>query len=137
MRQARHPRRLKDIGLSSYARMLCASSLLGNILPRARLLLKCSGLIAYVFMLSLLAIQLIPPNVIDRYVHFPMWLPRIVGLLFTAFLVGAVLWMFARLDHLLLSWLDQRRFTDKQCQRCGYLLIGNTSGVCPECGERV
>lgn len=30
MRQARRPRRLKDIGLSSYARMLCASSLLGR-----------------------------------------------------------------------------------------------------------
>lgn len=24
-----------------------------------------------------------------------------------------------------------------QCPRCGCLLIGNTSGVCPECGKRL
>ena len=23
------------------------------------------------------------------------------------------------------------------CRRCGYDLTGNTSGVCPECGERI
>src|SRR4029079_7276289 len=36
MRQARHPRRLKDIGLSSFVNMLCASSLLGNRPSRVR-----------------------------------------------------------------------------------------------------
>ncbi len=29
---------------------------------------------------------------------------------------------------------DRRRFAPGPCQRCGYSLTGNATGVCPECG---
>jgi hypothetical protein len=29
-----------------------------------------------------------------------------------------------------------RRFVPGHCQKCGYNLTGNVSGVCPECGEK-
>jgi predicted Zn-ribbon and HTH transcriptional regulator len=32
---------------------------------------------------------------------------------------------------------DRRRFPPSHCQRCGYDLTGNMSGVCPECGLAV
>ena len=35
-----------------------------------------------------------------------------------------------------LWWLDRRPPTG-HCQRCGYDLTGNVSGVCPECGEGI
>jgi len=31
-------------------------------------------------------------------------------------------------------WFRRRRF---ECERCGYDLTGNVSGVCPECGQRI
>jgi len=31
---------------------------------------------------------------------------------------------------------DRRRIPPHCCQRCGYDLTGNTSGVCPECGAK-
>jgi hypothetical protein len=30
-----------------------------------------------------------------------------------------------------------KRYQSKNCQKCGYNLSGNTSGMCPECGERI
>jgi len=33
-----------------------------------------------------------------------------------------------------LWWLDRCRPPPHCCQRCGYDLTGNTSGICPECG---
>jgi hypothetical protein len=30
-----------------------------------------------------------------------------------------------------------RRIPAGHCQQCGYNLTGNTSGVCPECGEKI
>jgi hypothetical protein len=34
-------------------------------------------------------------------------------------------------------WRDRRRHAPPHCcQSCGYDLTGNTSGVCPECGEK-
>jgi hypothetical protein len=35
-----------------------------------------------------------------------------------------------------LFWRD-RRYPRAHCQSCGYDLTGNTSGVCPECGQAV
>lgn len=32
---------------------------------------------------------------------------------------------------------DRRRIPPGHCQRCGYNLTGNTTGVCPECGQRL
>ena len=34
-------------------------------------------------------------------------------------------------------WRRHRRYPKSHCQSCGYDLTGNTSGVCPECGERI
>ncbi|MCP4591532.1 MAG: hypothetical protein GY842_12380 [bacterium] len=34
-------------------------------------------------------------------------------------------------------WCRDRKPPPGYCQRCGYDLTGNTSGVCPECGEGV
>ncbi len=31
----------------------------------------------------------------------------------------------------------KRHKDDGKCEHCGYDLTGNTSGVCPECGERI
>jgi hypothetical protein len=36
-----------------------------------------------------------------------------------------------------LFWRDRRRIPPGHCQRCGYDLTGNVSGVCPECGMLV
>jgi hypothetical protein len=51
----------------------------------------------------------------------PFWMPFLLVAIPTAYL-----------------WhLDRRRFPRGHCQRCGYDLTGNVSGVCPECGEKV
>jgi hypothetical protein len=34
-------------------------------------------------------------------------------------------------------WRLDRRFPLGRCQKCGYNLTGNVSGVCPECGRAV
>jgi hypothetical protein len=34
-------------------------------------------------------------------------------------------------------WRDRRRIPLNCCQGCGYDLMGNVSGVCPECGKRI
>ena len=34
-------------------------------------------------------------------------------------------------------WWRDRRYPKGHCQSCIYDLTGNTSGVCPECGERI
>ncbi|HEY3241813.1 MAG TPA: hypothetical protein VGM03_00550 [Phycisphaerae bacterium] len=49
----------------------------------------------------------------------PVWLPVLI-------LVAPTLWL----------WVRDRRPKPGHCQRCGYDLTGNTSGVCPECGTR-
>jgi hypothetical protein len=38
---------------------------------------------------------------------------------------------------LLGRWSSSRRIPPGHCQKCGYNLTGNVSGVCPECGERI
>ena len=48
------------------------------------------------------------------------------------------LWPFVLLSALVAGWLwrrDRPRPGPGHCQRCGYNLRGNVSGVCPECGE--
>jgi len=49
----------------------------------------------------------------------PLWLPFLGAAVPTA-----ILW------H-----RDRRTVEPGCCQRCGYNLTGNTSGICPECGE--
>ena len=56
-----------------------------------------------------------------RSVHVPLWIPFLLFAMPTVFL-----W-----------WLDRRRIPPGHCQKCGYNLTGNVSGVCPECGETI
>ena len=52
-------------------------------------------------------------------VALPLWIPFLLVTVPTA-----ILW-----------WRDRRRISPGHCQKCGYDLTGNVSGVCPECGE--
>lgn len=54
-------------------------------------------------------------------VSIPLWMPLA--------LIG--------LPTVLLFWRDRGRIPPGHCQKCGYDLTGNVSGVCPECGERI
>jgi hypothetical protein len=57
----------------------------------------------------------------NHFLLVPLWMILILVALPTAFLF----------------WRDHRRPPPGHCQRCGYNLTGNVSGVCPECGEQV
>ena len=61
------------------------------------------------------------PMVDADVLTIPLWIPFLAIVLPTA----------------LLFWLDRRRIPPGHCQKCGYNLTGNVSGVCPECGEKV
>ena len=51
------------------------------------------------------------------FVRIPLWMP---ALIFAA-----------------LAWFTRSRTKPpNHCRNCGYSLTGNTSGVCPECGEK-
>jgi hypothetical protein len=52
--------------------------------------------------------------------YLPLWIPLVVVAVPTAFL-----------------WHRDRRMPPGHCQKCGYDLTGNVSGVCPECGTAV
>jgi hypothetical protein len=54
-------------------------------------------------------------------VVLPLWIP----FLLVAFPTGT------------LFYLDRRRIPPHCCLGCGYDLTGNTSGTCPECGEKM
>ena len=51
-------------------------------------------------------------------IEIPLWVPWLAILFPT-------LWL----------WCFDRRHAPGLCQRCGYDLSGNTTGVCPECGK--
>jgi len=51
----------------------------------------------------------------------PFWIPLLLVAIPTTFLF----------------WLDRHRIPQDHCQKCGYNLTGNTSGICPECGEKI
>jgi hypothetical protein len=61
------------------------------------------------------------PYRVRHHVRLPFWLPLVLTLLPTAYLI----------------WRDRRRIPPHCCQHCGYNLTGNVSGTCPECGEAV
>jgi len=58
--------------------------------------------------------------------RFDIWVPLWIPFLFVALPTG-VLWYRDRC----------RRILPGRCQKCGYNLTGNVSGVCPECGTRI
>lgn len=53
-------------------------------------------------------------------VFVPLWLP----------LVGVAI-------PTTLAWRRCRRFPPGYCQKCGYDLAGNATGLCPECGKPI
>jgi hypothetical protein len=57
----------------------------------------------------------------NHHIFLPLWIPFLIVAIPTAFL-----W-----------WRDRRRIPPGHCQKCGYNLTGNMSGICPECGEKV
>lgn len=49
-----------------------------------------------------------------------------------------LLWLLLVVPTMLLIAIDLRvEFPHGHCRKCGYNLTGNTSGICPECGEHV
>ena len=53
--------------------------------------------------------------------------------------ISLPLWMLLPVIELpsLYLWRNNRRVAPGHCAACGYNLIGNVSGICPECGNAV
>jgi len=69
-----------------------------------------------------------------------IWLPRVKYWLWDDWIVVLPLWipfLVAALPTGWLWWRDRRRIAPGHCEKCGYNLTGNISGICPECGEKV
>ncbi len=64
-------------------------------------------------------VQAKSPTHEETTLGLPLWIPFLAALLPTAYL-----------------WHKDRRIPPGHCERCGYDLTGNVSGVCPECGTR-
>jgi hypothetical protein len=61
------------------------------------------------------------------------WLPWVLSFSKSEWQIGVPLWIPGLLFAV--SWLLLRkRRVPGTCRKCGYSLLGNTSGVCPECG---
>jgi len=59
------------------------------------------------------------PSCNSLFIVIPLWIPFLVGLASFGIIWGII-----------------RRRTGTLCDRCGYDLTGNVSGVCPECGTK-
>jgi hypothetical protein len=59
--------------------------------------------------------------------HSSIWFPYWAAMLATG--LGPGVWVVKR--------VRRRRPKEGHCVKCGYSLMGNVSGVCPECGARV
>ncbi len=57
----------------------------------------------------------------NRWYYLPLWFPLLVVGIPSGYML----------------WRRHRRIPPGHCQKCGYNLTGNVSGVCPECGEKV
>ena len=54
------------------------------------------------------------------------------------FLFGAIVILFVvSIGFLCFRWHRRRQPPPGHCQKCGYDLTGNVSGVCPECGTPI
>ncbi len=61
-----------------------------------------------------------------RVITLPLWIPFALTLL-----------VFFVLPKAFLRWRERYRIPLHCCQKCGYDLTGNVSGICPECGEKI
>lgn len=69
---------------------------------------------------GIIGIEVKPVDVFLDLVRVPCWLVVLI----------------AGCPIVLLLWYTRKRIPPGHCQKCGYNLTGNVSGVCPECGER-
>jgi len=67
------------------------------------------------------------------------WLPSVHNLGGSGFVRTLPLWIPFILVAIptLYLWRADRRIPPGHCQKCGYNLKGNVSGICPECGTNV
>jgi hypothetical protein len=74
-----------------------------------------------------------------REPNFAPGLPHVVvGNYFRMFLLPIwIPFLLVTVPTTFLFWRDHRHIPAGHCQKCGYNLTGNTSGVCPECGEKI
>jgi hypothetical protein len=78
-----------------------------------------------------------PPT--DIVARLGLTLPHIEGNVF-GWRTRVPFWILLGLALLPTAWLwsgDSRKIPVGHCQRCGYNLTGNVSGVCPECGTAI
>jgi hypothetical protein len=61
----------------------------------------------------------------------PPWVGVVMGIVFP------VLWFAPVIQYQRKAQLLENREFDGLCLSCGFDLVGNTSGVCPNCGRRV
>lgn len=67
------------------------------------------------------------------------WLPSVHNLGGSNFVRALPLWIPFILVAIptFYLWRADRRIPPGHCQKCGYNLTGNVSGICPECGTNV
>ena len=70
----------------------------------------------------------------------PDWHHLLSLLTVLATVIGAIFWSIFRFFRELVAGMRETevsyRIKENRCLNCGYRLIGNTSGTCPECGGR-
>ena len=73
------------------------------------------------------------------WIAFCNWYDGSVGqfLPFTAFFLFVFFLPVGFLAGIPIWWLKPKPKPPGYCQKCGYNLRGNVSGVCPECGEKI
>ena len=54
-------------------------------------------------------------------IYAPLWIPFLI-------IAGGTFFLFRR---------ERRLIPPGHCRKCSYNLTGNTSGICPECGEKI
>lgn len=52
-------------------------------------------------------------------------------------LIGFIIFIIGGIKGLVQSFRGRNRQMEAYCAKCGYNLIDNTSGICPECLERI
>lgn len=100
---------------------------------RLRRFLKWVGLVVCVLLLSIwlagvIVVNVYPPLMGTSQPPGFVWIDRLdLSFLFPLVMVAI---------PIAFLWHRDRRPPKGHCQKCGYNLTGNVSGVCPECGEQ-